>query len=171
MHPRFTVRDDLFAVIINNNILHRFDTSHKYWEKYSVRNESLRKMLGYFLIKNIDDACIVTVAVNPKEYFEEFKSQVINKKYKGLRKGAVGMEIEDYAKRINSIKEIETFGQLPKEKRKQNRFANKNNQMVLKETEKSKFAKINDIRYYFSDGIVSLPFSHPVLLKIVEFKR
>ena len=69
------------------------------------------------------------------------------------------------------IKEIETFGQLPKEKQKQNSFANKNNQMVLKETEKSKFAQINDKRYYFSDGIVSLPFSHPVLVKIVKFKR
>ena len=29
------------------------------------------------------------------------------------------MEFEDYAKRINSIREIETFGQLPKEKQKQ----------------------------------------------------
>ena len=74
----------MFEVIINNNILHRFDTSHKFWEKYSIRNESLRKKLGYFLIKNIDDPCIVTVAVNPKEYFEEFESQVVNKKDKGL---------------------------------------------------------------------------------------
>ena len=128
-------------------------------------------MLGYFLIKDIDDACIVTVAVNPKEYFEEFKSQVINKKCKGLRKGAVGMEIEDYAKRINSIKEIETFGQLLKEKQKQNRFVNKNNQMVLEEIEKLKFAQINDKRYYFSDGIISFLFLHPFLLKIVKFKR
>ena len=74
----------MFEVIINNNILHRFDTSHKFWEKYSIRNESLRKKLGYFSIKNIDDPCIVTVAVNPKEYFEEFERQVVNKKDKGL---------------------------------------------------------------------------------------
>ena len=33
--------------------------------------------------------------------------------------------------------------------------------MVLEEIEKSKFAQINDKRYYFSDRIVSLPFSHP----------
>ena len=37
------------------------------------------------------------------------------------------MEFEDYEKRINLIKQIETFGQLPKEKQKQNRFAIKNN--------------------------------------------
>ena len=102
---------------MNNNILQRFDTLHKFWEKYSVRNESLRKKLGYFSIKNIDDPCIVIIAVNPKEYFEEFESQVVNKKHKGLRKGATGMEFEDYVKRINSIKEIETFGQLPVEKK------------------------------------------------------
>ena len=32
------------------------------------------------------------------------------------------MEFEDFAKRINSLKEIETFGQLPKEKQKQGQF-------------------------------------------------
>lgn len=71
------------------------------------------------------------------------------------------MEFEDYTKIINSIKEIETCGKLPKEKQKINKFAIKNNEMVLEEIEKSKFAQINDKRYYFSDGIVSLPFSHP----------
>ena len=66
------------------------------------------------------------------------------------------MGFEDYEKRINLIKQIETFGQLPKEKQKQNRFAIKNNQIVLEETEKSKFTQINDKRYYFSD--VRFPF-------------
>ena len=69
------------------------------------------------------------------------------------------MEFEDYTKRINSIREIETFGQLPKKKQKQNRFTIKNNHMVHEETEKSKFAQMNDKRYYFSDGIVFSPFS------------
>ena len=43
------------------------------------------------------------------------------------------MEFEDYAKRINSIIEIETFGHLLNEKHKQNRFAIKNNKIVLEE--------------------------------------
>ena len=55
------------------------------------------KNLVTFSIENIDDPCIVTVAVNLKEYFEEFESQTVNKNYKGLRKGATGMEFEDYA--------------------------------------------------------------------------
>ena len=43
--------------------------------------------------------------------------------------------------------------------------------MMLEETEKPKSTQINDKRYYFSDGIVLLPFSHPFLLEIVKFKR
>ena len=39
--PDSQFRDVLFDVIINNDILYRFDTSHKSLEKYSVRNESL----------------------------------------------------------------------------------------------------------------------------------
>ena len=80
------------------------------------------------------------------------------------------MKFEDYAERINSIREIETFAQLAKEKQKQNRFTIKNNQMILEEIEKSKFAQINNKRYYFSDRILSLPFSLPFLKEIVNFK-
>ena len=43
--------------------------------------------------------------------------------------------------------------------------------MVLEEMQKSKFAQINNKRYYFSDGIVFLPLSHPLLKDIVKFKE
>ena len=81
------------------------------------------------------------------------------------------MEFKDYVKRINSVKEIKTFGQISPEKQKQNRLFIKSNKMILQEIEKSKFAQINDKRHYFSDGIVSLPISHPYLHEIVKFKR
>ena len=81
------------------------------------------------------------------------------------------MEFKDYVKRINSVKEIKTFGQISPEKQKQNRLSIKSNKMILQEIEKSKFAQINDKRHYFSDGIVSLPISHPYLHEIVKFKR
>ena len=61
---------------------------------------------------------MVTVAVNPKEYYESFKCKNVNKKHKGLRKGAPGMDFQGYSKRINSIKENETFGSQPAEKQK-----------------------------------------------------
>ena len=58
--------------------------SHEFWENYSARNKSLKKKLGYFKIENLDDTCMMTVAINPKEYFENFKNENVNKKYKGL---------------------------------------------------------------------------------------
>ena len=73
------------------------------------------------------------------------------------------MEFKNYAKRINSVRDIETFGQLSQEKQGQFRFSVKNNKIVLEETQKPKLAQINDKGYYFTDSIVSLPFSHPFL--------
>ena len=55
-------------------------------------------------------------------------------------------------------------------KKKNGRFLVKNNEMVLEKTEKPKFSQINGKRCYFSDGIVSLPLSHPVLTNINKFK-
>ena len=43
--------------------------------------------------------------------------------------------------------------------------------MILEEIEKSKFSQINNKRYSFSNDIVSLPFSDPVLTNINKFKR
>ena len=69
--------------------------------------------------------------VKPEEYIETFKSEYVNKKHKGLRKGGPGMEFENYLKRINSVADIETFGQLSAEKQKQNRFPIKNNVTLI----------------------------------------
>ena len=140
-------------------------------KKFQVRKKSNKKKLGYCNIENIDDPCFITIAVNPKEYFEKFESENVNKIYKGLRKVAKGMGFENYSRRINQIKEIETFGQLTQEKQKQNRFSIKNIETILEEIVNSKFAQINDKMYYFSNSIVSLPFSHPFLHEIVEFER
>ena len=81
------------------------------------------------------------------------------------------MEFENYARRINVVKDIETFGQNLPEKPKLNRFAIKQNEIVLEEIEKSKFTQITEKRYYFSDGIVSLLFSDPLLYEINQFKK
>ena len=43
--------------------------------------------------------------------------------------------------------------------------------MILEEIEKSRFAQINDKRYYFSYGLVSLPFSYPFLNKLSFLKE
>ena len=92
------------------------------------------------------------------------------KKHKGFRKGTDGMNIANYGRRINSIRDIERFGKVQNEHLSQHRFSVKHNDMHLQEVKKCIFAQINDKRYYFEDGIVSLPFSHPRLLEIVKYK-
>ena len=101
--------DVIFDVISSNDVLKKFDTSHKFWERFNVRDKknSKKKKLGLFEIEHIDDPCERAIAVNPKEYIEKFSSDEINKKHKGLRKGTSGMDITNYGCRINSVKEIE----------------------------------------------------------------
>ena len=77
------------------------------------------------------------------------------------------MEFENCSRRINSKANIETFGQQSAEKQNQNKFTIKNNELILQEIEKPKFAQINDTRYYFSVDIVSLPFCCSFLYEIV----
>lgn len=110
-------RDCLFEVIVANKILHRFDMSHKFWEGFIPGTSSFKKK-ARILRDRTYVTCYVTLAVNPKEYIECFKSENVNKKYKGLRKGAKGMDHENYSKRINSVRDIETFGQLSGENQK-----------------------------------------------------
>ena len=43
--------------------------------------------------------------------------------------------------------------------------------MVKTSVIKNKFSQFNDKRFYFPDGVVSLPFYHPILSKIDEFKQ
>ena len=43
--------------------------------------------------------------------------------------------------------------------------------MIMTSSNKVKFAQLNDKQYYFSDGIVSLPFGHPSLEEIRNYKK
>ena len=43
--------------------------------------------------------------------------------------------------------------------------------MFLETVEKLTFAQINDKRYYFEGGIISLPFSYSYLSEIIDYKQ
>ena len=49
------------------------------------------------------------MAVNPKEYYEYFKSENNNKKHKGINKGSRGMAYENYAERIKPLINFKTY--------------------------------------------------------------
>ena len=83
------------------------------------------------------------------------------------------MNLESFAERIDSLREIEEYEDRSKIKEKtvgQSRFTVKKTVMVLETVQKKKCSQLNDKRYYFQCGIVSLPFSHPYLRQIDRFK-
>ena len=87
----------------------RFDSSHECWEQFNSRKETLYKSLGYFEIENIDNPCILTITCNPKEYFELFENNKVNKKHREIKKGSLGMNFENYASKLVSLTNFDTF--------------------------------------------------------------
>ena len=55
-------------------------------------------------------------------------------------------------------------------KQNQKQLQVKNDKMIMTGVTKSKFAQMNEKRFYFSGGVVSLSFSHPLLTKLDNFK-
>ena len=167
--PESEARKVIFECLVNSEVLSRLDTSHDFWKDFNVQDKTKKKQMGLFEIENIDNPNICTIAVNPKEYFEKFKDRNINKKHKGVRKNTKGMDFLRYADRIKDLK-IDLKNNDRQEKIVQMRLQVKNTEMKMTSVNKVKFAQLNDKRYYFSDGIVSLPFGHPLLDKVREYK-
>ena len=167
--PESEARKIIFECLKKSKILNRLDLSDEFWKQFEIYNANTKKVMGLYEIENIDNQNICTIAVNPKEYFEKFKNRKINKKHKGVRKDTQGMNFESYAMRINMLRESDD----KKEEKKivQKRLQVKNTNMTMTSVNKVQFARLNDKRYYFSDGIVSLPFGHPSLNKVREYKK
>ena len=64
----------------------RLDTSHEFFEQFKCRNKATKKKVGFYEVESIDNQNMITLAINPKEYYEVFKSKDINKKHKGVKK-------------------------------------------------------------------------------------
>ena len=119
---------------------------------------------------SLDKPNVCTMVVNPKEYFRKFKNNTINKKHKGVRRGTPGMDFESYADRITPLRSLDCQKD-EREKIIQKRLQVKNTNMIMTNVNKVKFACLNDKRYYFSDEIVSLPYVHPLLKQVREYKK
>ena len=93
-------RNVVFEVMINSKMFERLDLSNEFWSQLNVRDKSSEKQVGMYEIENIDNLNMVTIAVNPKEYFEKYRDQSFNKKHKGLKKDTPVMHFEAYANRV-----------------------------------------------------------------------
>ena len=167
--PESEARKIIYECLKKSKILNRLDLSDEFWKQFEIYNANTKKVMGLYEIENTDNQNICTIAVNPKEYFEKFKNRKINRKHKGVRKDTQGMNFESYAMRINMLRESDD----KKEEKKivQKRLQVKNTNMTMTSVNKVQFARLNDKRYYFSDGIVSLPFGHPSPNKVREYKK
>ena len=165
------LRSILFEIFSKTDISRRFDKSDDFWKQFNVHDSSNKKVLGLYEVESIDDPCLVTLAVNPKEYFEYFQSQKVNKKHKGIKKGAPGMNYENYSERVKPLYDFESFVKPKKEMKKVVRFSVKKGEMTTHQIEKNKFSQINDKRFYFPNAIVSLPFGHGALKELDKYKK
>ena len=81
------------------------------------------------------------------------------------------MEYQNYANRIKSLINFDTFEKPFNEYKEVARFVVKKGDMVKTTVTKTKFSQLNDKRFYFPDGILSLPYGHPSLEEIENFKN
>ena len=86
--------------LINNTM------SDDIWEQYLVQNKKLEKQVGLYEIESIDNPNILTIFVNPKEHFEKYRDQSVNKKQKDLKKDTLGMDFEACSHRLSSLHEF-----------------------------------------------------------------
>ena len=62
-------RNIIFDVMLESKVFDRLDLLAKFYEQFNCRNEELRKRVGLFEIEGIDKPNIITIALNPKEYY------------------------------------------------------------------------------------------------------
>ena len=165
-------RNVIFEVMLKSKLFDRLDLSADYYAQFNCQNQKLRKQVGLFEIENIDKPNIVTIALNPKEYYERFNDHSDNKKHKGLKKSTPGMDFDSYSVRLSDLTEYyDEFVKPASEKIEQKRFQVINESVQMKSISKVQFGQLNDKRFYFCDGIVSLPYGHPFLENLRKEKH
>ena len=161
----------MFEIFSSVEIRARFDKSDEFWRQFGVHCPQNQKVLGLYEVRHIDNPCYVTLAVNPKEYFEYFKSDNVIKKHKGIKKGTTGMEYENYAERIKPLFDFRSYKKPKADMKEVVRISVKKGEMTTHKITKTKFSQLNDKRFYFPNGILSLPFGHLTLNELDGYKK
>ena len=81
-----TAKNVILEVLIKSKVFNRLDLSDDFWEQFNVQNKDLKRQVGLYEVENIDKTNILTIAINPKEYFEKYKDYSINKRQKARKK-------------------------------------------------------------------------------------
>ena len=94
-----------------------------------------------------------------------------NKKHKGIKKGSSGMNYENFAERIKPLYDFNTYKKPKADSKNLVRISVKKGEMTTHTIKKNKFAQLNNKRFYFPNGIISLPFGHKYLEEIENYKN
>ena len=140
-------RKTIFQVILNSKIFERLDRSDQYFDHFDARDTNLRKRVAYFEIEQINKDNIITIALNPKEYYERFVDSSYNKKHKGLNKSVPGMDFDSYSSRLSDLTEyFDEFITKPNPVNhiEQKRFQIKDESMQMTTIHKVQFGQLND---------------------------
>ena len=86
--------------------MNRLDLSDDFWEQFNVENKNLKKQVGLYEVEKISNTNILTIAINPKEYFDKCKDFSIIKKHKGLKKNTPGMILRHVQKGLPHLMNI-----------------------------------------------------------------
>ena len=83
------------------------------------------------------------------------------------------MDFDSYSNRLSDLTEY--YGNFvakpnPVREIEEKRFQVINESMQMKSISKVQFGQLNDKHFYFSNGILSLPYGHPVLEKVKKQK-
>ena len=70
--------------MLKSKVFDHLDLSAELYDQFNCRNEKLKKNVRLFEFENIDNANVITIALNPKEYYERFVNHSDNKKHKGF---------------------------------------------------------------------------------------
>ena len=167
-------RNIIFDVMLKSKIFDRLDLSAEFYERFDCRNENLKKQVGFFEIEIIDKPNVITIVLNPKEYYGRFIDHSNNKKHKGLKTSTPGMDFDSYCSQLSDLtKYSNEFLNTPNkvEQIEQKIFQVINESMKMKSVSKVQFGQLNDKKFYFSNGIISLPYGHPYLEKLRKEKH
>ena len=136
-------RNLIFEIMCKSKILERLDLSDDFYAQFNAQNKKLKKQVGLYEVESISNPNVITVAINPKEYFEQYKNYSINKKAKGIRKDTQGMTLDAYIDRLLPKEE-----QLYDKKILQKRFQIRYNAMEMVSVEKKNILLVSTINAF-----------------------
>ena len=130
--------------MIKSKIFDRLDLSDDFWDQFGVQNKKLKKQVVLYKIDNINKPNIITIALNPKEYYEKINNHTDNKKRKGLKKSTHRMDFDSYSERLADLSEFSKEYLKKTKKIKQKKFQIINESMQMKSVSKVQFGRLNE---------------------------